>query len=414
MSTPEQTKSRRTGRILAIVAASVAVVLAVGFFIVQRLRAHQQESLDSQTAAGAAAVPIVDVAYVRNAPGAQTLVLPGETRAWYQTTIYARVNGYVSNWLVDIGDRVHKGQLLATVETPELDDQLVESQAKLKVSQSEVAVARANAEFSKSTYDRYWQSPQELTSEQERLEKKADYDSSLAKVEAAQAQVNLDSADVDRLTTLTQFKQVTAPFDGVITARRIDIGDLVTAGSTASTTSLYTVAQAGTIRVFVDVPQNAAMALKVGMNTRTSTPQFVGKVFPGKIARTAEAIDPIARTLRTEVDIANSDLQLLPGMYVRVDFEIPQSGLTQIPAAALLAHTNGLEAAVVDEQNKVQFRPIAIVRDDGDTLEIGTGLSVGDRVALNISNQISSGDLVQPNEIDRPPTQSVAARAEAQ
>ncbi len=194
------------------------------------------------TAAANTPVP-VDVITVRYGPETKSLPLAGYVNAWYQTTIYARVSGYVATWSADIGDHVTKGQSLATIETPELDDQLSAAQAKLNVSEANVTVAQAAADFAQTTNDRWANSPKGVVSDQEREEKKAEYDSSVAQLAAAKSQVLLDQANVNSLTELANFKQVRAPFDGVITARHIDIGDLITAGSTASTTSLYSIAQ---------------------------------------------------------------------------------------------------------------------------------------------------------------------------
>jgi RND family efflux transporter MFP subunit len=391
---------RGAGRRILITVVVLAVVLAAAFIVRTVVADRQQGSLDEQAAAAADAPPAVDVVRVKFAPTTSLLKLPGETRAWYQSTIYARVNGYLAQWQADIGDRVSKGQVLATIDTPELDDQLAGAEAKLKASEADVNVQQANSAFAKTTYDRWWQSPKGVVSDQEREEKKAEYDSSVARLKSSEAQVNLDRAAVDSLQALMKFKQVIAPFDGVITARRIDIGDLVTAGSTSSTTSLYTLAQSDQIRVFVDVPQSACVGLKVGMPTQTTTSEYPGRAFEGKVARTADAIDPISRTLHVEVDILNSDLALLPGMYVQVQFQVPQKGLIQIPASAMLFRSGGPQVAVVDADGKVRFLNIAIVHDMGDVIDIAAGLSSGDRVAMNISSQVSDGDTVAASEVD--------------
>jgi RND family efflux transporter MFP subunit len=400
-SPPDDSKqSTGAGRRILIAVVVLVVVLTIAFIIRFVVAGREQRSLDEQTAAAASAPPAVDVVRVKFAPTTNLLKLPGETRAWYQSTIYARVNGYLAQWQSDIGDRVSKGQVLATIDTPELDDELAGAQAKLKASEADVVVMEANAAFAKTTYDRWWDSPKGVVSDQEKQEKKAEYDSSVARLNASKAQVNLDRAAVDSLEALMKFKSVTAPFDGVITARRIDIGDLVTAGSTSSTTSLYTLAQSDQIRVFVDVPQDASVGLKVGMPTQTTATEYPGRVFDGKVARTANAIDPTSRTLHVEVDIPNADLALLPGMYVRVQFQLPQKGLIEIPASALLFRSGGPQAAVVDSDGKVQFRNISIVHDMGDVIEIEAGLSTNDRVAMNISSQISDGDTVAVQEVE--------------
>jgi RND family efflux transporter MFP subunit len=304
--------------------------------------------------------------------------------------------------LVDIGDKVNKGQTLATIDTPELDAQLMAAEAKFKAAEAQVAVEKSNAQFAKSTWERWRDSPKGVVSEQEREAKKADYDSSVAKLQAAEAQVRLNKADVDSLKALTAFKEVTAPYNGVVTSRRIDIGDLVTAGSTSSTTSLYNIAQSDTVRVFADVPQSASSDMAVGLPALATSSEFPDRKFQGKITRTAHAIDPVSRTLHVEVDIPNSDLTLVPGMYVEVNFELAKKALLQVPASALLFRSSGEQVAVIGPDGKVNFRKVTIALDQGDFVEIGSGLSPGDRVALNISSEIDDGDVVTVNEIDHP------------
>ena len=228
------------------------------FVVVKVIRLVDAHSLAKSANAAFTAPPPVDVITARPASVGQDLVLPGQTAAWYETTIYARVNGYVAKWLVDIGDHVKKGQLLATIETPELDAELTAARAQLKTSEAQVAAREAEAEFSKTTNERWRDSPKGVVSEQERESKKADYESAKARLYAANAQVASDKSKVDQYTALAQFKQVVAPFDGTITERKIDIGNLVTAGSSTTTTPMYRMAQTDPLRVFVDVPQSSA------------------------------------------------------------------------------------------------------------------------------------------------------------
>lgn len=386
--------ARGAGLKLGVSAVLVAACLTGGFFLVHYRRSRAESELADETLASASAPISVDVVRVTAAPATQTLTLPGNASAWYESTIYARVNGYLAKWSADIGDRVTKGQVLATIDTPELDDQLAAAQARLQVSQAQVAVVAADSDLARSNYERWRDAPKGVVSELESVEKKADYDSSLAKVKAAEAEVAFDQADVNRLTELTNFKQVVAPYHGVITARRIDIGDLITAGSTASTTSLYSIAQADKIRVFVDVPQSAAMGINVGMNVVATTDDLPGLRFPGTVARTSSSIDRSARTLRVEADIPNPDLVLLPGMYVQVRFELKQNPLLQIPASALLFQSGGTRVAVVDSDGVVHFHDVSIASDQGEYVDISSGLSPDDRVALNISSAINDGDHV--------------------
>jgi RND family efflux transporter MFP subunit len=398
-----------TGRRVKISAAVVAIALVAGFFVVHFLKASERSELSSASRAAASRPSPVNAIVVGSATGTRPLKLPGQTAAWYESTIYARVSGYVAKWYVDIGDHVHRGQTLATIDTPELDAELTASRAELRSAQAQVKVREAESEFAKTTYERWRDSPKGVVSEQEREAKKADYDSAVAKLNAARADVALDQAKVDHFVAMTQFKQVTAPFDGTITERRIDIGNLVTAGSTSSTTSLYRMSQDNPLRIFVDVPQSAAAELmKVGLPVQIQAASVPNRIFSGKITRTAQAINPQARTLRVEIDIPNPDQALVPGMYVDVAFELStKDTAVEVPAAALVFRSSGPEVAVIDGSGKVSFRKVTIARDDGNVVELGAGVSPGDRVALNISSQIGEGDQVtvtQPENGSPTPT----------
>ena len=279
----------------------------------------------------------------------------------------------MTKWYADIGDRVKKDQVLAIIDTPELDAQLEASRAQLNAAEAEVVVKEADAQFAKTTYDRWQGSAKGVVSEQERDEKRAGYAVAQAKVKAAQAKVNLDKSNVDRLTYMTQFKKVAAPYDGVITERRIDVGDLVTAGSTSNTTPLFGIAQFDHIRVFANVPQTAAGDTVVGTPAKVSTTDNSPKVFEGSVTRTSKSIDPKARTLRVEVDLPNPRLSLVPGMYVQVEFDSKSQALVQIPAGALLFRSGGPQVAVIQPDSTVKFKDVQIGRDNGNTVEIEFG-----------------------------------------
>jgi len=394
-STPE------TGRRLVVFVGIIVVALALGFAARHHHNAATEASLAKLTQVAADAPAEVEVARVSYAPPSHVISFPGEAQAWHQSTIYARVNGYVGTWTADIGQQVKDGQVLATIDTPDLDQQLLAARAKLNATRAGVSVAQAAADFAKKSYDRWWDSPKGVVSEQEREAKKADFDSSIARLGAARAQVNLDAADVKRLEAMEEFKNVTAPFDGTITTRRVDLGDLVTAGSTSSTTSLYDIAQYDTIRVFADVPQSVAAEIRDGMTATAVARELPGEKFAGTVARTSRSIDPAAKTLHVEVDIQNKTLKLLPGMYLEVSFQVSRSvPRLRIPASALTFRSGGPEVAVVGPDGTVAFRPVTIARDMGDSVELGSGVSEGDRVALNISNQIANGDRVTVNDSD--------------
>jgi RND family efflux transporter MFP subunit len=391
---------RGTGMRMSVLAALFTVALIAGFFFVHLERRHKANELAMATKAEMSRPPQVDVVAAKLSPLTRRLVLPGETAAWYDSKIYARVDGYVEKWLVDIGDHVDNGQVLALIDTPELDAQLLAARAKLTAARAEVNVKQANADFAKSTFDRWRNSPQGVVSEQEREAKKASSLGADSELIASKAQVALDEADVERLTSLTEFKKVKAPFDGVIVERDIDIGDLVNAGRGSAMSALYRVAHNEPMRVFVNVPQSAADDLLTDDAKATITVGgTTGRHYDGKVSRTSRAINPQSRTLRVEVDIPNSDSRLVPGMYVEVSFTLKNSIGVQVPAAALLFRPRP-QVAVIDDKNVVEFREVKIGTDNGDVVQIESGLKEGDRVALNLSSQIASGMRVDGHELN--------------
>lgn len=396
MRQPDPHMQAITGRRIRRFVRNVIIVLAAGFLVTHCVKSYHEHSLDEETKTSASVPPLVKVITVSKAPATSHLTLPGTTAAWYESTIYARVDGYVGEWKADIGDKVKKGQVLATIETPDLDAQLAAAKA-LVVSR------KAAADFARTTYARWRGSPKGVVSEQEREAKKAEFNS-------AEAQLNLAQADVDRYTALAEFKQVVAPYDGTITERRIDIGNLVTAGSSANTTLLYRMVKSDPMRVFIDVPQSAAADIGDDVTANIVASNIPEHAFQGKVTRTSDAIDPRARTLRVEVDIPNQEQQLVPGMYVNVNFDIPSAGLPQVPAAVLVFRSDGPEVAVVDKEDKVSFHKVKIVRDNGNTVDIASGIDVGDRVVLNISNQITDGEKVAVSEEKERNSHEMAAK----
>jgi len=387
-----------TGFRLIVLAVLLTIGLGAAFFFVNGIKAQDDAQLAAATGAKLKEPAVVEVMTVTAAPPDPELRLPAEARGWYTSTIYARVSGYLTKWYADIGDRVKKDQPLAKIDTPELDAQLEAAKAQLVASQAETKVRESEADFAKTTYDRWAGSPKGVVSEQEREDKKAGYASAIAKLNAAHARVNLDKSNVDRLSYMTQFKQVVAPYEGVITERRIDIGDLVTAGSTSNTSPLFGISQADRIRVFANVPQGAAGDVSIGSPVRIWAAENPSQIFEGKVTRTSESIDPNSRTLKVEVDLPNPDLKLMPGMYLKAEFNLKPKTYVQIPASALIFRTRGPQVAVVQQGDIISFRDIRIGRDNGNTVEIASGLSEGERVVLNINNQILDGSKVTVKE----------------
>ena len=406
---PSSHERARMDRRMKRLAVAVALVLLTAFVVVETVRLVSSRSLARETAALAGAPAVVEVAAVRPAAEGPGLTLPGETHGWYESTIYARVDGYVAKWNVDIGDHVSKGQVLADIETPELDAQLAAAQAKLKAAQADVRVREAEAEFARTTYVRWRDAAKGVVSEQEREDKKAGFESANARLVASLSQVALDQADVDRYAAFEKFKRVTAPYDGTIIERRIDIGNLVTAGSSGGITQLYRMVQDDPMRVWVDAPQaTAGDLMKVGVPVAIFTTEFPSRRFEGRIARTAEAINNQARTFRVEIDVPNPKRILVSGMYVEVVFMLPANGLLRVPAAALTFRAAGPQVAVVAADGTVHLRSVSIGRDNGDTVLLASGVAAGEKVVLNLSSQITDGQKVVVSEAsDRAP--SVAA-----
>jgi RND family efflux transporter MFP subunit len=402
-----------TGERLKRWAKVVAIVFGIAFVLVSVDRVIKAHNVARATREAAGAPPLVEVITAQPVGALQRLMLPGYTAAWHASTIYARVDGYVGKWFADIGDHVKSGQVLALIETPDLDAELAAARAQLKAGEATVLVRKAETEFARTTYVRWRDSPQGVVSEQEREEKKAAYDSAVARQRSAQADAALAQAQVDKYQAFTQFKKVTAPYDGVITVRDIDIGNLVTAGSTASTTLLYVMTQNDPMRIFVDAPQSAAADLITGnAPVQIQTSAGVLRDYSGKVTRTSQALNPQARTLRVEVDIPNPKDEFVPGMYVKVGFGLPPRGLVQVPAAALVFRASGPQVARVDSSGKISFRNVTIGRDDGSVVELSSGVSPGDRLALNVSSQVTDGELVRAQNVqpDKPTPVATAER----
>lgn len=390
MSTPD------TDQRIKRAAIGIGVILLVAFLVVFGLRTYSAHRLDREAASAAATLPLVEVIKVQGSDAQGLLTLPGETAAWYESTIFARVSGFVASWQADIGDHVKAGEVLARIDTPELDAELLAAQAKLAVARAQVKVKEADADFAATTYERWKDSPKGVVSDQEREDKRAGDAAATAQLAAARAQVNLAEADVDRLSAFEQFKKVTAPYAGTIVERRIDIGNLVTAGSSAGNTPLYRMEQDDPIRVFVNVPQSAAPDLmKNGVSGQVMLGESAGPAISGHITRTSEAINPQARTFRVEMDLPNPARRIVPGLYVQVAFQLSGGGLLSVPAAALRFAGGGPQVAVLAADGTVHFKKVTIARDDGDQVQLGSGVKAGDLLALNISNQISDGQKVR-------------------
>ena len=341
-------------------------------------------------------VPTVAVVYPLSEKPDEDLVIPGSLLAYVESPIYARTNGYLVRWYKDIGSRVTKGELLAKIDTPEVDQELNQTRAAREQILAQMQLAKISA-------DR-WENLRKTdsVSAQEADQYVSGYKQSQANLAAA-------DANVRRLEQLEGFKNVYAPFSGVLTRRNVDPGALINAGSGATGRELFDLAQIDPLRVYTSVPQAYAPYIKVGAKTVVTLQEFPGQKFFGKVARTAEAIDPATRTLLTEVDVPNKDGRLLPGSLGEVHFSVG-SGVSKVtvPVNAMLFRSEGPQVAVVGPDGKVQLRPINIGRDYGATLEVLGGVSPTDRIVVNPADSLEDGqpvNIAQPSPSPQQPAQ---------
>jgi RND family efflux transporter MFP subunit len=325
-------------------------------------------------------VNYVHVTHAQPAAKAAALVLPGEVHPYVESPIYARTSGYLKRWLVDIGAEVKQGQLLAEIDAPEVDQQLAQAKAQL-------VQAEASQVLAKTTAAR-WQELLKTSSvsEQEVAEKNAELATTTANVEAAKANVH-------RLEETQSFQRILAPFDGTITARSVDVGQLVNAGASRE---LFKLAQTGTLRVYVRVPQTSSALVCVGMNAVLKLTEKPGRSFAGKVVRTAGAIDTDSRTLLVELEVNNEKSEILAGAYAQVHFKLSAgAGSLLVPANALLFRAEGPQLGVVGTNGVVDLRSITIGRDYGTLLEVVSGVSANDPIILNPSDSLVTGMVVK-------------------
>jgi RND family efflux transporter MFP subunit len=375
---PQAAKQRHRGPLL--MAAAAVALLGGGIYEGIHQRATAESSLAAETTE--AAVPIVDVVTPQSDAPDQELVLPGQTTAFTDTPIYARTSGYLKHWAFDIGAHVQQGQLLAQIETPELDAQLRQARADLTTAQANSRLAGITAQRTASLLKT------QSVSTQER-------DNAAGANTADQAIVSSRQAEVARLEELQGYESVYAPFDGVVTARNTDVGDLINAGAGTPTTELFHMTAIKTLRIFVAVPEIYFPAMHVGATPTVTLEEYPDQVFHGTLVRTNNAINPASRTLLVEVDVDNAEGKLLPGAYVFAHFTL--SGRAQsvtIPANTLLFRSEGLRVGVV-RNGTAELVPITIGRDYGDRVEVLSGLHATDQIILNPSDSLIGGTAVR-------------------
>jgi RND family efflux transporter MFP subunit len=390
-ATPAEARAPRGLRLVGLCALVVAIAV-VAFGIVER---RQNEVTVAQWTE-AQAIPEVAVLTPMSSPAVAPLVLPGNIQAWYEAPMYARVSGYLKMWYFDYGAHVKKGDVLAEIDTPDLDAQLAAAQAKLNSALAVVNVRKTELQFAESTYNRWRESPTGVVSEQETESKQADYGSAKARLNAANAEVAEDQGEVDRLNALEGFKKIIAPFGGVVTARETDIGALINAGSgTSNEPELFRMADVSKMRIFVQVPQQQSAGIAPGQEAEVHLPQYPGRTFKATVATTSDAINMEARTLLVELHVDNPDGLLQPGAYAQVVFRLPSNpDVLRIPTSALVFRKQGLQVATLGPGDKIELKSVTLGRNLGTDVEVVSGLLASDRVVDSPPDSLASGDLV--------------------
>jgi RND family efflux transporter MFP subunit len=393
--------------ITCIIALPILALLLIGYLP----RRERLRALDAAMEKEKHSLPIVNTVRVQRAASISELVLPGNIQAITDAPIYARADGYVRRRYVDIGDRVKEGQILAEIETPDLDQQVRQARASLLQTRSALAQAEANLVQVKSTEHlaqltvERWNVlvARGVLARQDGDQKQADYavaeasrKAQEANVNAAQSNVSAAEASLGRLLDLQGFEKITAPFSGLVTVRNFDVGALVASGG-VSGHELFHMAQIGVVRIFVDVPQSNAPFIHTGLAAEVTVQQLPSRTFAGKVTRTSESLDPNTRTLRTEVDVLNPDSSLLPGMYAQVKLRsVSAEPPLLVPGDALVARASGIRVAVLGDDGVVHFQKVSLGRDYGTETEVLSGLQGGEQVIINPTDDVREGAKVKP------------------
>jgi multidrug efflux system membrane fusion protein len=370
-------RAPRRLRSVGLAALAIAAGLVAGG-LMSRVQADQGVASWTQQAM----VPDVKVFDLAHTSSGGDLTLPATIQAFYDAPIHARVSGYLKKWYVDIGAPVKAGQVLADIDTPDLDQQLVQAKADLVTAQANEALSDTTAKRWNSLLTR------NAVSKQEADEKNGDLAAKLALVDAAQA-------NVDRLKALESFKHLTAPFDGVVTSRSTDIGALITVGGVTDI-PLFTVSSERQLRIYVRVPQSYTAQIRPGMIASFTVPEHPGVVFHAPLTTTSDAVNTQSGTLLLQLQINNADGQLKPGDYAQVQFDLPaQAGVIQVPATALTFRNSGMSVAVVGPHDRAIIKPVQVGRDFGTSVQVNSGLSPTDKVIDNPPDSLETGDLVR-------------------
>jgi RND family efflux transporter MFP subunit len=355
--------------------------------------------------------PVVTTIHPKTGEPTSTLLLPGNIEPLYSAAVYARTEGYLERRNVDIGSNVKAGQVLAVISSPEVDQQLLQaratlaqSEASLQQAKATLEQAKANAELTRLTKERDLPLGQEHAISQQIVDEAvqahnarvADVTAAEANITAAQANVTANRANVARLLQMQSFEQVVAPFDGIITARNVERGDLVSTGSAAAGKPLFNIAQSGTLRIQIDVPQSDAVNIQNGQKASLDVKERLGREYTGTVVRSAGSLDSAARTMLTEVQIDNRDGSLLPGMYAQVKFTLSEARTSLIiPTSSLVIDHSGMHVVTVEDNYKTHFVPVVIGRDMGTQVEILRGIQSSDTLVASPSDLLHDGQEVE-------------------
>ena len=387
---PPTSMSRKRAVVLGVLAFGV---LGVAFIVGYLPRRTARAELAEATKVAGSALMAVETVSPKAGSSDRALLLPGSVQPLEETTIYARASGYVRKWYADIGDKVKDGQLLAELDTPELDSQLEQARAQLTQAQATLEQSRANRELSKTNLERYTKlAPSGVVSQADLDQRHAMAQVDEANVLVAQATIAAQQANIRRYSQLKSFARVTAPFGGTVTQRTIEVGSLVTAGNGQP---MYKVAAMDPARVFVQVPQDVAPGVRAGIAAQVTVREYPGLVFAGTVSRAAGELDPTTRTMTTEVRVPNGDAALLAGMYAQVGLTLASPHrVYSVPATAVMSDARGSRVAVVDPASAVHLVPVVIERDTGPTIEIASGIQGSERIAKLWSAQFVDGMVV--------------------
>ena len=390
------TRPDRRGRWVLGIGGLLAVSLAGSLVAATLPRLRHEKELDAAAARTADSPPVVTVASARRAPPTSELTLPGNAQAYRGAALYARTNGYLKRWLADIGDRVSEGQLVAEISAPDVDDQLAQARANLVLARANLKVSEANLDLARITLERDLKSGI-ATAPQVIDQDRAQVTTAAAQVESAKASIQVNEATVQQYADLQSFQKIVAPFAGVVTARTVDPGALVTADNPSEARPLFYVMQTDPLRVFVNVPQVYSTTIAVGQGAVVYRQEEPGRQFTGRVTRTADALDSSTRTLLTQVDVPNPDGALRPGMYLQVKFVAARAApAVLVPSAALVWRPEGTVVPVLDKDSRVSYRPVHVGRDYGLEVEVVSGLRGDETVIVRPGDALPEGQEVVP------------------